>query len=327
MPSISAAVSTVALASSARVASRPTLVLVHGLDSSRETWTGTLGAILARGYPAISLDLRGHGESALGGADEFCAEALARDVIEATRAHGIRRAVLIGHSMGGRVAMRAAAIDARRAAASPEQGSLFAAVVVEDMDLRVRPAAPALSDELERAVVRFAAPDGRRFPTFEACRAALLPFYDEDAARVDSWRGTRVRRRADGSWWSDINPAAARLARDTVLAVEDGAHAWDLLAELSSSRGAGLPFAVHLWYADRPGSVCAEDGPGGVRDMARRLPVCKVRHFPGAGHSIHNTAAEAFVDAACAVLDEAAAGSGNSPAGGTATANEQCHSV
>lgn len=57
---------TVHLASSVWTPGIPTTVLIHGLDSSRETWRGTLGFCQANGLPAVALDLRGHGESPLG---------------------------------------------------------------------------------------------------------------------------------------------------------------------------------------------------------------------------------------------------------------------
>jgi pimeloyl-ACP methyl ester carboxylesterase len=44
----------------------PTTVLVHGLDSCKETWSKTLAALAAAGLPALAVDLRGHGESPLG---------------------------------------------------------------------------------------------------------------------------------------------------------------------------------------------------------------------------------------------------------------------
>ena len=69
---------------------------------------------------------------------------------------------------------------------------------------------------------------GRRFSSWEACRAALLPWYD--AERVDSWRNTRVREVQKGFWWSDLNPKTHRLARTTILASASSASAWDRLA-------------------------------------------------------------------------------------------------
>ena len=94
----------------------PTTVLVHGLDSSKQTWEGVLSELATLGLPAVAVDLRGHGESPHAG--DFRPEALASDVIAATERLGLRPPfVLVGHSMGGRVAMRLAAMDASRTAA------------------------------------------------------------------------------------------------------------------------------------------------------------------------------------------------------------------
>ncbi len=131
--------------------------------------------------------------------------------------------------------------------------------------------------------------------------------YGGDEARVDGWRGARVRPLPGGRWWSDINPAAHRLARARVLASPDAAAAWDRLAAAGAAGAGALPFAVHVWVAGREGTVCARDGPGGVADMAARLPAAAVREFPGAGHSIHNSAADPFLAALVAVVDAAAA--------------------
>ena len=89
------------------------------------------------GYPAIALDLRGHGESPLGNPADFNAMTLAADVLDAVRAAGINKYVLVGHSMGGRIAMRVAALEAaswqERCEKDVIRVSLLRAVVIEDM--------------------------------------------------------------------------------------------------------------------------------------------------------------------------------------------------
>ena len=99
---------------------RSDLVLIahaHATHCTREPHahavhrSGVLAELASRGYPALALDLRGHGESPFGPPDDFGAETLARDVWDAVAAHGVRGpVVLVGHSMGGRVAMRAATL-------------------------------------------------------------------------------------------------------------------------------------------------------------------------------------------------------------------------
>jgi len=125
---------------------------------------------------------------------------------------------------------------------------------------------------------------------------------------VDSWKNKRVRYiRALGGFWSDINPAAQRLAQERVLASTDGAEAWDALGEYLNALGAAgadLPLCVHLWYADEPGTVVHVEGEGGIKDMAGRLSQAHVRFFPKAAHSIHNSARQEFINALCAVIDK-----------------------
>ena len=299
-------VSVVPLASNVVAPTKPTAVLVHGLDSSKETFAGVAAELAAAGYPSIAFDLRGHGESPLGIIEDFSPEVLASDVLAAVRQQNIPRCVLVGHSMGGRVAMRAAAIDAKSS-----ESPLCAAVVIEDMDTRVRePATPVVSDSQRQALERFALPDGRRFPTFEAAKAALLPWFDGDEARIESYRGKRIRSQPDGSTWTDLNPLAQRLARDRVLATDDGHRAWCELAKAWTSASAPL----HVWVADQPGTVCALDGcEGSIEDMKRIHPQAIFATFPNSGHSIHNTAREAFIASLKEVIDEAARNDDSSP--------------
>ncbi len=295
------------LASSVCGPQRPTTVLVHGLDSCRETWAGVLADLTRAGYPAIAVDLRGHGESPMGDPAEFGPESLAADVIAAIEARGIPPpVVLVGHSMGGRVAMQIAATDAERVSADANLKPLLAACVIEDMDCCLRTSsAPDPPDEAltlsQRVSLRqWMSPGGRYFDSWESCRDALLPW--NDLERIEGWRGGRIRPVRDG-WWSDINPAARRLAQATTLCSLDGKQAWDTLAR----HGAALQFPVHLWIADEPGTVCAWGGDGGLNDMIATLggSGAKFRHktFCGAGHSIHRESREEFVRDLKSIVD------------------------
>ena len=51
--------SAVRLATSVARPFRPTTVLVHGLDSSKQTWETCLAELQRDGYPALAVDLRG----------------------------------------------------------------------------------------------------------------------------------------------------------------------------------------------------------------------------------------------------------------------------
>lgn len=99
------------------------VVLLHGLTSTMATWDA-VSIELADRARLIVLDLRGHGTSPWPG--EYGFELMRDDLLytlgELALLDGDRRPVLVGHSMGGRVAHLAAA-------ARPDA---FAGLVVED---------------------------------------------------------------------------------------------------------------------------------------------------------------------------------------------------
>lgn len=80
------------------------LVLIHGFGSDRLSWAGTSPALMevARVH---ALDLPGHGDSLAAAAGDGSPQALARVVTQALDAHGIASAHLVGHSLGGSIAM------------------------------------------------------------------------------------------------------------------------------------------------------------------------------------------------------------------------------
>jgi pimeloyl-ACP methyl ester carboxylesterase len=84
--------------------SGPVLVLVHGITSSSATW-GRVMPYLARRFTVIAPDLAGHGESAKPKGD-YSLGAHASGVRDLLLALGHERATLVGHSLGGGIAMQ-----------------------------------------------------------------------------------------------------------------------------------------------------------------------------------------------------------------------------
>jgi pimeloyl-ACP methyl ester carboxylesterase len=84
------------------------LVLVHGLGGTIENWRALAPSLAAR-HRVVVPDLPGHGRSGLlPEADDV--DALAEAVLAQVDAEAIRGAVWVGHSLGGLVALRAAAL-------------------------------------------------------------------------------------------------------------------------------------------------------------------------------------------------------------------------
>src|SRR5262249_4124084 len=82
------------------------LVFLHGWCGDREYWKHQAAAFAAD-YRVVTLDQAGHGES---GKDRklWIVSSLAGDVEAVVKALGLKRVILVGHSMGGPVALLAA---------------------------------------------------------------------------------------------------------------------------------------------------------------------------------------------------------------------------
>ena len=80
------------------------LVFIHGYTSSHHNWDATLPRLPAR-YRAFAFDLRGAGESDRPGSG-YTIEQYAEDIDLAVQALGLEKFALIGHSMGGVMAMQ-----------------------------------------------------------------------------------------------------------------------------------------------------------------------------------------------------------------------------
>src|SRR6187401_269013 len=84
--------------------SGPVLVLVHGITSTSETWSKVL-PYLAERFTVIAPDLLGHGESAKPRGD-YSLGAYASGIRDLLVALGHESATIVGHSLGGGVAMQ-----------------------------------------------------------------------------------------------------------------------------------------------------------------------------------------------------------------------------
>ncbi|SBS77004.1 Alpha/beta hydrolase fold protein [uncultured Mycobacterium sp.] len=106
----------------------PAAVFLHGGGQTRRSWGRAASAVAARGWQAITVDLRGHGESDWSEDGDYRVVSFAADVLELLRELP-PRPVIVGASLGGFTAMLLAgelAPDALRA--------LVLVDIVPDMD-------------------------------------------------------------------------------------------------------------------------------------------------------------------------------------------------
>jgi len=159
------------------------VVLLHALGCHRGWWDW-LTPVLGEQYEIVAPDFRGHGEGAR--SDDYRFQAYAKDIENLVAGLGGEPFALVGHSMGGYVALTVAA----RGIVRPS------AVVVADM----KTSAP----EHELAELKAAAlKPSRTYPTLEAAVARYRlspPDHCVPADRLAAVARQSYRQMPDGTW-------------------------------------------------------------------------------------------------------------------------------
>lgn len=84
---------------------KPALIIMHGLYGASDNWMN-IAKLWSSSYEVFLLDLRNHGRSPH--SDDHTYQAMRDDVITFMDAQNIQKAIIVGHSMGGKVAMHIA---------------------------------------------------------------------------------------------------------------------------------------------------------------------------------------------------------------------------
>ena len=235
---------------------RPLLVLLHG-GGANAHWWDHVASDLAERFHGVALDFRGHGDSEW--PERIEAGAFGRD-LEALLAHlGRRDAVLVGHSMGGHVALE-------HASRHPETRAVCALDVARGGSPR------------DRRRVRLALAGRRSYASREDAVARyrfLPPAPEAPEALRRSIAERSVRREDDGRFafkfdarWFGLPPGppiALEKVSCPVLVVRGEKS--DLLSE------------------------------AGAAELVARLPDARALTIEGAGHNVHLERAPQVVSA------------------------------
>lgn len=241
------------------------LVFLHGLFGSSANWRGIVKRFEGEHHILVP-DLRNHGQSPHH--IDVSYEAQAGDVIELLDGHGISQAIFIGHSMGGKVAMRLAL----------SHGDRVASIVSVDMS-------------------PVAYPEDRFGPVFEALAAvdpATLQSRQQADERLAALLPARALRsyllqnlvKEDGSWRWRLNLAA----------LEKGMGEISSFAEVEHKDFPGPALFV---YGGNSPYVKPEHQP-----VIRRLfPYARIRQIVGAGHWVFYDQPQVFGETLAGFLD------------------------
>jgi len=176
------------------------VVCVHGVAQHGSVFEPLGRRLAAGGHSVLAVDLRGHGAS--GRQPPWDTDTHVADLIETLDSKGVRRAIWVGHSFGGR-------LSAAAAAQHPERSEALAML---EPGLEVEPERALRSAEVERLDWSFATPDGA-VNALLSNEAMVAPPRDVVAAFVRD----DVRKGPDGRFRFSFCPSAAIVAWSEVV--------------------------------------------------------------------------------------------------------------
>lgn len=256
-------------------AGSPPVVLLHGGGQTRHAWGRTAAALGARGRHAISVDLRGHGDSDWAPDADYSIDAFARDLIAIERQLPAKPAV-VGASLGG-LATLVAQGEHPEAPAS--------AVVLVDI-------APRVDAEGVGRIIGFMTAHQDGFATLEEAADAVAG-YVRHRPRPRDLNGLKknLRLGADGRYRWHWDPRFI-----------DGKQRSDAVRNPERLERAARAIQVPtLLVRGRQSDVVREEGARAFLDL---VPHARWVDVSGAGHMVAGDQNDPFTDAVVSFLDE-----------------------
>lgn len=243
---------------------KPLLVMIHGLLSSLDTFL-PLVPLLESQNSLLLVDLKGHGETPPEGL-EYTAHAMAKDVNELVQSLGIKKFSVLGHSMGGRVALAYAELF-------PEQ---LEKLIIEDMGIHQRQVRTSARDEEKNTLAKSVEVTSLNFNSKDEIYPLISPLFSY-AKNLLHTKVTEMDGKFKLKFWPHVS----------VLFGYQGNYS-DLTNALIET---DIP--VMFINADpEQGSALAESC---IEHIKKNVPRAKIVVIPNAGHSVHKTHPKEFV--------------------------------
>ena len=264
-------------------AGAPPLVLVHGGQDHCRNWDW-VAARLRHDWHVIAPDLRGHGDSQWSTDGSYTMAGHVYDLAQLIRQQGLAPVTIIGHSLGGNIAIRYTGLypeSVRKLVAIEGLGSspqTLAERAKRTIDERMRTWIAQERGLAARPPHRYASIE-EAFQRMQAVNKHLSP----EQARHLTQHG--VNQNEDGTYsWKFDNYVRVWPAYD--ISIEELHHLWSRITCPTL-----LVYGKESW-ASNP----AEDG------RAQYFQNAEVVTFDGAGHWVHHDRLDAFVEKVQAFL-------------------------
>lgn len=251
----------------------PAVVFLHGGGQTRRSWGGAAAAVAERGWQAVTVDFRGHGESDWSADGDYRVTTFAADVLEVLRELP-DKPVIVGASLGG--------ITAMLLAGELAPGAVRAIVLVDIVPDMNPSGASRIHDFMaEKMTSGFASLDEV---------ADMIQQYNPHRSRPADLNGLKTNlRQRDGRWYWHWDPkfidGTAALPPIEVTEVDRMHAAVDTILRN------GIPMLlVRGQMSDLVTEECA-------RDFLGRFPDVEFVDVGGAGHMVAGDRNDAFAEA------------------------------
>ena len=249
------------------------VVLLPGGGQTRHSWAGVARSLASAGFEALSVDLRGHGDSAWDPDGDYGHATIAADLV-AVAATLAEPPAVVGASLGGVAALLAVG----------ELGLAVRSLVLVDI-------VPRSERSGVRRVVTFLAGGQHGFASLEEAAEAVQAYKPDRPVDVDRLR-QNLRRRDDGRWHWHWDPR---------LVSHQGRYSRDV-PERMAMASAGVKVPTLLVRGKRSDMV-SDDG---VAEFRALVPHAEYVDVAGAAHMVTGDHNDAFARAIVAFLTRTA---------------------
>jgi pimeloyl-ACP methyl ester carboxylesterase len=247
------------------------VLFLHGGGQTRHAWGKTADAVAAEGWRAVTLDLRGHGDSQWAPNGDYSFTAFCADCVAVVDQLG-RPPVLVGASLGGMSAMLAEGTSDR---------TVSCGLVLVDI-------APKVNGPGIDRIRTFMQSGFDGFDTLEDAAAAIAAYTPQRNKRTNPAGLQKVLRERDGRWYWHWDPRVISQGRTEVPP--------DRLSGLLDVATTNIHVPTMLVHGLQSDVVTQE----GVDDLLARIPGATAVGVDGAAHMIAGDRNDAFTTA---VLD------------------------
>jgi pimeloyl-ACP methyl ester carboxylesterase len=254
----------------------PRILFLHGGGQTRQSWSGALREAIRRGYRAVSLDLRGHGESDWSPDGRYDLSRFEDDVRRVIRHIG-GEPVLVGASLGGLVGIPIAAAPPPR----------VRALVLVDVTPRIEEEG---TDEIHAFMN--SAPNG--FASLDEAADAVAAYLPHRPRPADTSGLKRNLRFREGRYYWHWDPAFMRVGRgEEAKSNFEGAISID-----AATRALKVPTLLIRGSRSR---IVSETG---AREFLEMVPHAEFADIAGAHHMVAGDANDAFNGAVFNFIDK-----------------------